>query len=151
MAHLFRNSDHHFSTRRRNGTDGLWFALFALEIILVFLGTVSLFLTMLSPYFAAVAGGLFALAVGLSVYMIFRALSRDLSRRQKENQAWMRFADKFRRRPKPHKPPLPADTADHIFRRCPHCRSTLRLPRTPGKHSVKCPRCGERFGVKVRN
>lgn len=32
---------------------------------------------------------------------------------------------------------------------CPQCRATLRLPRKRGKHTVRCPRCGNRFGVNI--
>lgn len=37
---------------------------------------------------------------------------------------------------------------EHIYRECPECGATLRLPRKKGKHSVLCPRCGSKFGVK---
>ena len=41
----------------------------------------------------------------------------------------------------------PMDTEYHIFRQCPYCSATLRLPRQKGKHTVKCPRCSKSFGV----
>ena len=38
----------------------------------------------------------------------------------------------------------------HIYKTCPHCRATLRLPRAKGEHTTRCPRCGKEFGVKIR-
>lgn len=38
---------------------------------------------------------------------------------------------------------------DKKYANCPHCRATLRLPRQRGKHTVRCPRCGERFGINI--
>lgn len=32
---------------------------------------------------------------------------------------------------------------------CPNCQATLRLPRQRGKHTVRCPRCGNRFGIHI--
>ena len=37
---------------------------------------------------------------------------------------------------------------EHIYRECPACGATLRLPRKQGKHTVLCPRCGNKFGVE---
>ena len=36
-----------------------------------------------------------------------------------------------------------------LYRRCPGCRVTLRLPKRKGKHTVVCPKCGRRFEVKI--
>ncbi|MBQ5545380.1 MAG: hypothetical protein IIU00_06840 [Clostridia bacterium] len=32
---------------------------------------------------------------------------------------------------------------------CPQCAAVIRVPRQRGKHTVRCPRCGHRFGVKI--
>ncbi len=32
---------------------------------------------------------------------------------------------------------------------CPKCQATIRVPRERGNHMVRCPRCGERFGVNI--
>ena len=34
-------------------------------------------------------------------------------------------------------------------RYCPHCKAQIKLPRKKGKHVVKCPRCRQRFDIKV--
>lgn len=37
----------------------------------------------------------------------------------------------------------------HVFRRCPGCRSVLRLPKKRGRHGVTCPRCARHFSVLI--
>jgi hypothetical protein len=131
----------------RYGADQLYNALFGFEIVLLFLGTVLNILGNVLPALSIVSAILFLLALGLMVYAMFRFFSKNLYKRRLENEAWLRFAGRFKRRKKPS---LPPDTPTHIFRSCPKCRSTLRLPRQPGKHRVNCPRCGEKFGVNVK-
>ncbi len=131
----------------RYGADSLYNALFVCELILLFIGTVLNVLGNVEPVLAMISIAFYAVALGLMIFAMYRFFSRNISKRRRENQAWLRFKAKFRRKPKRR---LPPDTADHIFRSCPHCKSTLRLPREKGKHQVKCPRCGERFGVNVK-
>ena len=131
----------------RYGADSLYNALFVAELILLFIGTIFNILGRVEPVLFAVSIILYATAIVMLVFAMFRFFSRNVAKRRQENEAWLRFKAKFRRKKKPQ---LPPDTADHIFRACPHCRSTLRLPRQKGKHEVRCPRCGEKFGVKVK-
>ena len=131
----------------RYGADSLYNALFVCELILLFLGAVLNILGKVEPILHLISVLLYAVALGLMVFAMYRFFSRNIQKRRRENEAWLRFKAKFRRSPKPN---LPPDTVDHIFRSCPHCKATLRLPREKGKHEVKCPRCGNRFGVKVK-
>ena len=131
----------------RYGADSLYNALFAAELILLLLGTILNVLGKVEPILAIVSLVCYAAALVLLVLAMFRFFSRNLAKRRRENEAWLRFKAKFRRR---RKPQLPPDTADHVFRACPACRATLRLPRRKGKHGARCPRCGAKFGVKVR-
>ena len=131
----------------RYGADNLYNALFGAELILLLLGAILSVLGKVEPVLSVVAMIMYITALGLMVFAMYRFFSRKIDKRRRENAAWLRFKAKFRRKPKIK---LPVDTADHIFRSCPHCRATLRLPRQPGKHEVKCPRCGQRFRVKVK-
>ncbi len=131
----------------RYGADSLYNALFVAELILLFIGTILNVLGRVEPALAIGSMILYLAALGLLIYAMFRFFSRNIAKRRRENEAWLRFRAKFRRKPRPT---LPADTPDHIFRACPRCKATLRLPRQKGKHEVKCPRCGEKFGVKVK-
>ena len=131
----------------RYGADNLYNALFAAELILLVLATVLSILGKVEPILSIISIVLYIGAMGLLVFAIYRFFSRNIAKRRRENEAWLRFKSKLRRR---RAPSLPPDTAEHIFRACPRCKATLRLPRTKGKHQVKCPRCGEKFGVKVK-
>ncbi|MBE6653736.1 MAG: hypothetical protein E7610_10045 [Ruminococcaceae bacterium] len=131
----------------RYGADSLYNALFVCELILIFTGTVLNILGQAEPALAIISMILYGIALLVLVFAMYRFFSRNIAKRRRENEVWLRFKAKFRPKKKPH---LPPDTAEHIFRACPHCRSTLRLPRQKGKHEVRCPRCGEKFGVKVK-
>lgn len=80
------------------------------------------------------------------VYWIYRFFSRKIGARQKEN-AWACrtfgsvgsfFKLQYNR---------VKDVKTHVYKKCPHCKAVLRLPRRKGKNSVKCPRCGNSFPV----
>ena len=131
----------------RYGADELYNFLFVLQIILLFLGAVFTVLGMVSDVFSYLAFALYLIAIALFVWTVFRCLSKNIVKRRKENQAFLRIRSRLLIRKKANRP---ADTADHIFRACPQCKSVLRLPRKAGKHTVKCPRCDNRFKVKVK-
>lgn len=131
----------------RYGADSLYNALFVGELILLLIGTIFNVLGRVEPVLFIISMVFYLAALGMLIFAMFRFFSRNIAKRRKENQDWLRLKAKFS--PK-RKPQLPPDTAEHIFRSCPHCKSTLRLPREKGKHEVKCPRCGGRFGVKVK-
>lgn len=131
----------------RYGADSLYNALFIFELILLFVGTILNVLGNVEPILSFISIFFYLAALGLLVWAIFRFFSRNIVKRRRENEAWLRFKGKFKRKPKPQ---LPPDTPTHVFRACPKCRSTLRLPRQKGKHQARCPRCGEKFSVKVK-
>ena len=37
----------------------------------------------------------------------------------------------------------------HVYRTCPNCKATIKLPRKKGKHTCTCPKCRVDFSVKV--
>ena len=131
----------------RYGADNLYSALFAVELVLLFVGAVFSLLGKIAPALRVISIILYALSLGILIFAMYRFFSRNIVKRRKENEAWLRFLGKIRRKPGPS---LPADTPTYVFRQCPGCRSVLRLPRQKGKHRVRCPRCGNQFGVKVK-
>ena len=131
----------------RYGPDNLYNALFSVELILLFLGAVFSLLGKIAPALRVASVILYALSLSILIFAMYRFFSRNVLRRRRENEAWLRFKAKFTRK---KKPTLPPDTPTHIFRVCPKCNATLRLPRQEGKHQVKCPRCGVLFGIKVK-
>ena len=66
------------------------------------------------------------------VFAFFRMFSRNIPRRQAENQKWLNFWARLKDR-------------NHKYFRCPHCKQRVRVPRHKGKISIRCPRCGEKF------
>ena len=131
----------------RYGADELYNVLFVAEIALLALGAVFSLLGNAVPLLSVLSVLLYLSALGLLIWAMYRFFSRNIEKRRRENAAWLRFKAKLS--PK-KKPALPPDTPTHIFRACPKCRATLRLPRQVGKHKAKCPRCGHSFGVKVK-
>ena len=131
----------------RYGADELYNALFLLEIILLFFGSILTILGHNKPLLSSISVVLYAVALVVLIWAMLRFFSRNIEKRRRENEAWLKFKSKFTKK---RKPTLPPDTPTHIFRACPTCRSVLRLPRQAGKHTVKCPRCGASFGVKVK-
>ena len=95
-----------------------------------------------------VSGVLYAGSFGLCIWSTTRIMSRKIYKRQAENSKWCALEYKVRclfRRHNGNK-----DTDTHVFRDCPKCKATLRLPRQKGKHTVRCPRCAHKFTVRVR-
>ena len=84
----------------------------------------------------------------LILFALFRFFSRNHEQRRKENaccrrllHGWREWAD-LRQKQK--------NDLFHLYKRCPACKAVLRLPRRPGRHETVCPKCGNRFSVKVR-
>ena len=124
--------------RGRYGNDSLNYALFALYIFLAF---INLF---------ARKSGILLVMLTLIVIALVRAFSRNIYTRVKENnrflkvwnpvKAWLRLQyDRFRER------------KTNVYRKCPGCKAIIRLPRRPGKHTVRCPKCGVAFEVQIKD
>ncbi len=120
----------------RNGADQLYqllmWVILALMLINLFVGSLIFWL--------------FNLA--LLGYATFRLLSRNLYRRQRENQAYLKLLSRIKGWFVLNKNRV-RDRKTHIYRKCPSCRRVLRLPRIKGSHTVCCPCCGHRFQTKV--
>ena len=85
----------------------------------------------------------------LLIYMLFRLFSKNLSKRQQENKVFADFFTAIKASKQLHQR-IKSEINNHVYKKCPHCRVVLRLPRKPGAHTVKCPRCGESFKVTVK-
>ena len=86
--------------------------------------------------------------IGLFVYTFYRVLSRNVYKRQQENEKFIKFIDKPKKFFNLQKCKV-RDRKTHVYRRCPSCKSNLRLPREKGKHTVVCPCCKNRFDVHI--
>lgn len=113
----------------RNGMDALSNALSWGSILVMLL---SVFLP--SNWIRAVL--YYGALIGL-FYAYFRVFSRNLGKRQRENQAFLSWKGQCRQRWQQRK--------THKFYRCPRCKTVLRVPKGKGKISITCRSCGERF------
>ncbi len=124
----------------RNGYDA--FSMFLLVAAMVLLILARVFYR--APFLAVVfqLGSWAAL-----IYCIWRVLSRDLYKRQRENakyyekqQAVLRWFRSLKDRWQQRK--------EYKFFRCPSCHALLRVPRGKGKLLLTCRKCGNRFERK---
>ena len=84
----------------------------------------------------------------LLIWTVFRALSKNTYRRSIENGKFTAFWERLKRFFLLQKNKI-RDRKTHVYRKCPHCKTVLRLPKIKGSHGVTCPRCSSRFDVKV--
>lgn len=126
----------------RNGLDAFGRFLFIFSFACSILATVFRLLLLRRIWLV-----LYLLNLAGYLYAIFRVLSRDLYRRDVENQwylrmrerVWPRLSSFFGRR----------FNRDYVFKNCPFCHSELRLRRIRGRHTTRCPRCGKQFRLRV--
>lgn len=120
----------------RNGNDRLCFVLMWVYLALWITSIVT---AAFSWEIASLA--VWALQLLVLSYWIFRIFSRNVAKRRREVERFFGF---FRNRRNRFR-----DRKTHIYKKCPHCRAVLRLPKKKGKHTVCCPACRERFSVKI--
>ncbi len=64
------------------------------------------------------------------------------------NAGWEKSGSGTAGAKKKKKQKLPRDKY-HVYRICPECKANIRLPKEKGQHSVRCPKCGTLFDVKI--
>ncbi len=120
----------------RYGMDTLGKVLMGTYLVLILLHSILTFFID-SPLYDLLS---FVVSMTLAIIVLCRMMSRKVDKRRRENQKFCAFfklrKNKFR------------DRKTHVYRECPGCHATLRLPKAKGKHSVVCPRCKTRFQVK---
>lgn len=120
----------------RNGYDQLNYALLVLYILL----------TLSFSFFFEPNNILNLLEYALIILIFYRALSRKIYKRQKENSAFMNATRPIRSWFKVIKLNLKEKQYKHM--QCPRCLRTLRVPRGRGKIEVTCPHCKIEFTRK---
>lgn len=137
----------------RYGTDQFYYALLVIYLVLLVLNMCFRRIYVFN-----------ILSWAVLIYAFYRVFSRNLYQREKENQAFLRLWDKVRgvfggavsrtsgRFNMSDTPDLAGrmkDFPSKKYTECPHCHATLRVPRQKGKHTVRCPRCGQRFTIRI--
>lgn len=121
--------------RGRYGVDNLFYVLIAAGVILSIVNVVLRSLVLQLLIYAII------------IYAFFRTVSRNIEARRRENQSFGKLQNSIIKKRDLHRQ-RKADYT-HIYKKCPHCRAVLRLPRRKGKHSTVCPRCNKEFKVRV--
>jgi hypothetical protein len=120
----------------RYGLDDLYVALVSFALLLMMLG---LFVESWALAVAIVA------VLGVAA---FRALSRNLPARKRENEKYLlvtrpirtKFFRLWRR---------VRDFRKFRYRRCPSCKATICIPTKKGKRLIVCPRCHASFETRI--
>ena len=87
------------------------------------------------------------IALLLMYYIIFRALSKNINTRRKENRLFLKYKNKITNI---FKISYNKDK-EHIYKKCRYCKTILKLP-LPEKIGIKkskCPGCGKRIKFLV--
>ena len=84
----------------------------------------------------------------LFVYIIWRMMSRNHVKRSRENAVFTAIYSKFKIEAKLFRDKI-RYSRDSRFRKCKYCHAIIKLPLKRGHHTVRCPKCGNRFEVKI--
>lgn len=85
----------------------------------------------------------------LIILYLFRTLSRNIYGRQLENQKYLDLTKGIRSFCRRQKNKI-RDRKTHVYKKCPGCKTFLRLPKRKGTHVAVCPKCHQEFEVKIR-
>ncbi len=80
------------------------------------------------------------------IWCLYRAMSKNIYKRQVENRKFLEIWGKIKGFFELQKNKF-RDRKTHIYRICPQCKANLRLPKRKGTHTVKCPKCGNKFDI----
>ena len=80
-------------------------------------------------------------------FYIYRALSKDIYKRQQENYKFIEFKNSLFNNFKQLNAKL-RDIKSFKYFKCPQCSQKLRVPRKQGKITITCPKCKNTFKGK---
>ena len=122
--------------RGRNGNDNL-------NRFIVFIACV---VAVINIFFPSIVGDF--LPMILIGWCTYRMLSKNLTARRRENSRYLKISGAVKGKLRLIKNKI-KDRKTHVYKKCPKCKAILRLPKKKGSHTVACPRCKERFDVKI--
>lgn len=91
----------------------------------------------------------YLLILAVMIWSMYRTMSRNIVKRRAENEWFLGIEGRVRSFFSLQKRKF-TDRRTHIYRTCPGCKKTLRLPRQKGTHTVCCPCCHREFSCNVR-
>lgn len=80
-------------------------------------------------------------------WMLFRAFSRNIAARQRENQLFLAPIRRLQTWAAGRK--AKANDTTHRYYKCPACKAQLRVPKGKGKICITCPKCRKEFVKKT--
>ncbi|MDF2821480.1 MAG: hypothetical protein K0R15_1921 [Clostridiales bacterium] len=84
----------------------------------------------------------------LIIWSLYRTLSKNIYRRQRENQMFLRatkpMASWFSRQKNKVK-----NLKTHKYFNCPNCKQHLRAPKGKGRITITCPKCKRSFEMRT--
>lgn len=110
----------------RYGIDELSNFLSIAVLVCVF---ISLFIPLLYP-----------IALIMLIWSMFRSFSRNLEKRQKERETYLKYTGKVKQSFKRRKN-MWRDRKTHRYYKCPSCKNWLRVPKGKGHIEITCPVC----------
>ena len=128
----------------RNGVDQLNIAMLWVSIGADLLATI---LMRQRNGLAYVGLALYYGSVVLWVLVLFRMFSRNLYKRQAENQKWLQA--RSRRRGAAYAAKARRADTEHKYFNCKRCKTICRVPVGKGKVIITCPKCGAEIHGKT--
>lgn len=86
----------------------------------------------------------YLLALAVVAYDYFRIFSKNIYKRADENQKYLNYTAKLRRKFSDLKYRFNHSKTHHIYK-CPTCSQKIRIPRGKGKIEIRCPKCNTTF------
>ncbi len=86
-------------------------------------------------------------ALALLIFSYYRMLSRNVYRRQQENEWYLQRSAGMRRGFRNRREQF-RQRQDYKFFSCPQCSTTVRVPKGKGTINITCPKCHEHFTRK---
>ena len=83
---------------------------------------------------------LYPIALILLIWSMFRSFSRNLGKRLKERETYLKYTGKVKQSFKRRKN-MWQDRKTHRYYKCPSCKNWLRVPKGKGQIEITCPVC----------
>lgn len=111
-----------------------------------FLLAAGLIVIFVSSAFRGKSVSLFCYALGwaLVIYCYFRLLSKNVTKRYAENQAFLSRTSTIRGFFQKQRSIWQQRKVYHIYK-CPGCKQKIRIPKGKGKIEIRCPKCNTTF------
>lgn len=103
-----------------------------------FLSMTALFSVIIGLF--AYPGFFSGLAMAMWLIVLFRTYSKNISKRQREREAYLRLANPVRNWFSLQKRKF-SERKTHRYYKCPNCKASLRVPKGKGKIKIHCPKC----------